>query len=148
MEPLIRNLSGIALSNSLFQEILANTNTTGLEIAACEHAKENIPYAFELLGLQLNVHSMNWYCYKVLQHGGWFKIEELQMDHTSGLKLFHNYGYRWSLFLKSYLTSAYQLVTRRVPEITISDRVVKLSFSKYDSDAHSICYEEIQQVDT
>ena len=77
VEPLIRNIHGIGVSKKLFREMLAQTNSAGFEILAAEIARENVSYAFELLGLELNISSMEWFMKEVLQSWGWFKIEFL-----------------------------------------------------------------------
>jgi hypothetical protein len=131
VEPLVQNIEGIGLGKILFQEILAQTNPTGLELVAAEIASQNIPFIFELLELQLNVASLGWYIKEILQSWGWFKMYAVNGEKKHELKLFHNYGRRWSLFLRAYLTSAYELTQIR-PEITITDRLVKISLPEDD----------------
>ena len=131
VERLIQNMDGIAISKALFQQILAQTNLAGLEIVASEIAKANISFAFDLIGLEPKLSSLDWFMKMILQRWGWFKIEPERSDTNHEMKLFHDYGMRWSLFLKSYLSSVIELVCKARPIITVSDKVVKIRLSEY-----------------
>ncbi|MGH2640052.1 MAG: hypothetical protein ACRDF4_12350, partial [Rhabdochlamydiaceae bacterium] len=121
-------IGGIAVSKRLFREILAQTNPIAFEIVGSEVGRENISYAFELLGLDYSIDSLEWFMKEVLQAWGWFKVQHSRSEYNYELKLFHHYGPRWSSFLKSYLGSALELINEKGPEFTLSDKVVKLTF--------------------
>ncbi len=125
-EPLIQNMKEITLKEELFQEILAQTNPAGLEILASEIARKDIPYTFELLGLQLSPSSVLWYFREILQDCGWFKMQVTQGHESYELKMFHNNGIKWSMFLKSYLMSLYEMISNERAQVTIGDRIVKV----------------------
>jgi hypothetical protein len=127
IEPL-RVLDGIAMSKILFQEMLTLTNPVALEILASEIARKNISHAFELLDLELNLSSMECFLKEVLGLWGWFRIKPSQSRSNHELKLFHDYGIRWSSFLKSYLTSAFELTGKDTPTIQVAERLVKVKF--------------------
>lgn len=129
VEPLVRNIGGIGLSKDTFKAVLAQTNSAGLEIAAAETAEQNIPLAFEILDLASSVASLRYIIEGILQDWGWFKVEILKnAEDDLELKLFHDFGQRWSLFLKSYLLAGYRLISRRDLQITTTNRMVKIVF--------------------
>lgn len=107
--------------------MIAQTNVACIDVLGSEIAKRNIVFTFELLGLELSASSIDWYFSKVLQSWGWFKIEKIRDVPCYELKVFHNYGLKWSLFLNSYMIGVYETILRERPRITISDRVVKIN---------------------
>jgi hypothetical protein len=125
LEPLIQNIGGIGLSRALFQGIISRTDSNSLEILGFEIAKDNLRFAFELLGLELNFTSVIRFMKEVLQANGWFKMESLTADAYLEFRLIHNYNYRWSVFLRSCLSSMFEFIPEE-PTFVISDRVVKL----------------------
>jgi hypothetical protein len=125
LQPLFQNFDGIGMSKALFQRIISQSDMASLEIIASEIAVGNGPFAFELLGLEINHTSMIWFLREVLQNLSWFSIEELEFENYSELKLFHHYDGRWSRFLRSCLLSLFGLIGE-IPEISISERVVKV----------------------
>src|SRR5205814_812841 len=103
-----------------------------LEILASEIVRNNFTLALESLGLDQSLPSINHFLKSVLEPIGWFKVEmEVQPDGYE-FKFFHNYNYRWSRFLKSCLSTMFDLI-HEAPEITLLDRVVKLKLSKNHS---------------
>ncbi len=129
LEPMYRKIGGIGMSKSLFQRIINQLDQSTLEIIASEIAQNNAPYAFELLDLELNQTSMIWFLREVLQNLEWFTFEELEHESIIELKLFHSFDEKWSLFLKSCLTSLFRLVHAE-PEITTSERLVRVMLRK------------------
>jgi hypothetical protein len=129
LQPLFQNLGGIGVSRILFQRIISQVDVATLEIIGSEVAQNNAPFAFELLGMELDHSSIIQFLKEVLQNLGWFSIEETQDESYIQLKLFHNYDRKWSIFLRSCLLSLFELVDE-VPQFAISDRLVKLTTKK------------------
>ena len=129
MEPLIRTIGGIGVSRALFQEIISRTDPTSLALLGSEISRNNVPLSFELLGLELNLSSVRLFMKEVLQEIGWFKMETISTEDYCEFKLFHNYNIHWSVFLESCLSSIFEFI-HEVPEIAISERVVKLRLSR------------------
>lgn len=133
-EPLNQNIELMRLSSILLQRILANIDPNRFEILASEVAKEIVPFAFDLLNLHPTTSSLNYYMYEILQDWGWFKMETTKVNLGYEIKLLHHYGPKWSLFLKYYLSSAYQsILMREPPNIITTDRVVKIHMFRSDS---------------
>ncbi len=129
MEPLFQYLGVVAMSQTLFQRIISQTNHEGIEILGSEVAEEEIPSVFELLGMGKSLSSLEDFMKGVLEPWGWFKMETVRIDlHRRELKLFHNGGLKWSEFLRYYLMSASERITKQRPEISISNRVVVVKF--------------------
>ena len=55
----------------------------------------------------------------------WFEVEGAE-DRPERLTLRHECGMKWSLFLKSYLTSAYELVSREKIKLTLNESYVSV----------------------
>jgi hypothetical protein len=129
LKPLSQKIDGIAVSKILFQRIISQLNSTSLEIIASEIAQKNAPYAFELLGLELNQDSLIWFLREILQNMSWFSLEEVEFETYKEYKLFHTLDGRWSLFLKSCLNSLFKLIHEK-PDIVLSERVVRIAIQK------------------
>lgn len=129
IEPLAQNIGGIALSESLFRELIAQTNITALELMAYEDARSNVSYLFELLELEHCAESVDWFMKEVLGSWGWFRIRFNSKDGAYRVEMFHNFGLKWSLFLKSYMFGVYETILHQKPIITIREKVVILDFA-------------------
>jgi len=129
LEPLLQNIDGIGMSRPLFQNILSRTDPTSLDLLGAEIAKNNVPLAFELLGLDYTLSSVNRFMEAVLQTMGWFKMETIQSESFYEFKLYHHYNLRWSVFLKSCLLTIFEFIHEQ-PTIELSERVVKVRLSK------------------
>jgi hypothetical protein len=130
--PLVQNLEGIGLSRSLFQEIISRMDSISLEILGSEIARRNLPIVFDLLGWDLNLTSIFRFMKEILEAIGWFKIEFSSSENHFECRIIHNYGYRWSMFLKSCLSSMFEFI-RSDLEIAISEKAVKLRIAKRPS---------------
>ena len=78
--------------------------------------------------IEMTSDSLDWFMEEVLQKWGWFKMEVSLTEIEKETKLFHKYGMKWSLFLRSYLTGIFETVVRQRPGIEITDRIVKIWF--------------------
>ncbi len=126
-EPLVQNIGGLGLSKPVFTKILAQTNLDGLEIAAAECARENVPVIFHLLELEKTTASLDFFLKKILEGWGWFKADTKIKNGNYTAKIVHDYGLMWSIFLKSYMTDAFELVIKERPQFEVTDRTVILT---------------------
>ena len=135
LSPLISPFGGIGLSRELFREILGQVNQTTIEIVASEIAFSEVPLAFGLLKLDMSVSSLVWFMKHILDDDcGWFHLEAASSEE---LLLTHDYGLKWSLFLKAYLASVFQSLIRHNAEIKESGRLVTIDLSENGSDQFS-----------
>jgi hypothetical protein len=129
LESLIQNFDGIAVSRGLFQEILSRTDPTSLELVGSEITKNNVPLAFDLLGLDFTLDSVSYFLKEVLESMRWFRMETIQNEAFYEFRLYHHYNIRWSFFLKSCLMTIFEFIHEE-PAIDVSERVVKLRLSR------------------
>ena len=130
VEPLLQNIGGIGVSRALFNEMISRADPISLELLASEVVKNNFPLALESLGLEASLSSIHHFLKYVLEPIGWFRMEMgPSSEYYHELKFFHTYNYRWSRFLKACLVTIFELI-RESPEITVSDRVVKVKLPK------------------
>ena len=117
------------MSRGLFQEILSRTNPSSLELLGSEITKNNVPLAFDLLGLDFTLDSVCYFLKEVLDSMRWFKMEMTQNEAFYEFRLYNYYNIRWSFFLKSCLTTIFEFIHLE-PAIDVSERVVKLRLSR------------------
>ena len=145
MEPLFQNIGVVTMSQTLFQRIIGQIDHEGIEILGSEVAEEEIPTVFESLGMNNSLSSFEDFMKVVLEPWGWFKMETARIDlYQHELKLFHNGGLKWSEFLKYYLVSAFEGITKRHPEISISSRVVVVKFQNEIASPSTIGNQQIE----
>ena len=130
IDPLIPAFQEIRLTGVTFESILNATNIDALESAASDMAQKNFQMVRELyksngitLGFQEFVTDI------LGKYGRWFYLEGIvDWDH-GWITLRHQYGLRWSRFLRAYLISAYHIVSRNKLEAEINDQFVRINLS-------------------
>ena len=110
-DPLIRAFPYVVLGRRTLVQILGTTNPDGLELAAFDLGKRNFALARELyesMGAELG---FSQYLSEVLDtQARWFDTEGTESK-PERLTLRHECGNKWSFFLSSFLTGAYQVVS-------------------------------------
>jgi hypothetical protein len=124
--PLIRAFPYIVISRRTLLPILGSANSDGLELAGMDLGKKNFALAKELyesLGREL---TFTKFLVEILdKEARWFEVEGAE-DRPERLTLRHECGMKWSLFLKSYLTSAYELISREKIKLTPNESYVSV----------------------
>jgi hypothetical protein len=132
MDLLLRNIDGIGVSLLLFSDLIAQANLNTLEVHASELVSKNFLIALTSLGYENNSSSVIRFMQEVLQILGWFRMERVNSENLIDFHLYHKVNQKWSAFLKSLFMSIFDQVHEK-PEITISDKMVRLRFSKESS---------------
>ena len=122
--PLIRAFPFIVISRRTLLPILGSANRDGLEIAGLDLGKRNFALAKELyesVGRELGFSD---FLVEILdKEARWFEVEGAE-SRPERLTLRHECDMKWSLFLKSYLTGAYEVVSREKIKFTLSESYV------------------------
>ena len=130
IDPLIPTFDGIMFGRETFKSIIGIVDTDSLEIAGWELGKKHFVISrtlFESRGEEL---SFVRYISEVLdEHARWFRIEGGVSETSKKMTIHHNFGVKWSMFLKSYLSSAYEVVSGAKLFITTNDTFVKIKFA-------------------
>ncbi len=83
------------------------------------------------LGMKLNYDNVLWYIRQVLgQYYGWYRCDYNKDDASDTLHLSHGYGYKWSVFIASYITSILKEVIGFRTNIVISVQSVNIQILK------------------
>ncbi len=129
-DPLIRAFPYIVLSRRSFAPILGITNQDGLEMVGLDLGRRNFAYARELYesgGMKLDLSE---YMMEVLdKQAHWFETEGVN-SRPERMTLRHEYGLKWSLFLKSFLIGAYEVVSHDKLTIGVTDAYVSIELPK------------------
>jgi hypothetical protein len=129
-DPFIHAFPYVALSGQSFASILGATNVDSLEMVGFDLGKKNFALTRELyesMGAELGFKQ---YIEEVLDNQAhWFVAEGVDIK-PERMTLYHGYGTRWSLFLKSFLTGAYEVVSRDKIKIGTTDVYVSLEITK------------------
>jgi hypothetical protein len=123
-DSLIRAFPYIILSRRTLQYILGSTNPDGLEIAGSKIGKRNFTLARDLyasLGRELTFPD---YLREILDEDAhWFEVEGAE-EKPEKLMLRHESGMRWSMFLRSYLASAFEVVSYEKMKMILNESYV------------------------
>jgi hypothetical protein len=117
----------ISLPKDIFKSLLSYVREDICEIVGFETANRNVQVSFEILKLSNDAFSLYDFIKTVLSDSyHWFNIE---VELSEGqILLIHDYGVRWSLFLKGYLACACDMLHLKA-EFTFTETLVKLSFA-------------------
>ena len=124
--PLINAVPHVLLSRRTLLHILGSTNPDGLEMVGLELGKRNFALVRELyesVGKELGFSE---FLVEILdKEAQWFEVEGAE-DKPDRLTLRHECGMKWSLFLGSYLTSAFGVVSHENAKMTLNESYVSL----------------------
>lgn len=129
-DPLVQAFRDITLTSDVFQSILNAANLDALETAASEIVLRDMPLILELYESNGQPLTFDRFVKDLLgKHGHWFQVEE-SADLTPGwITLRHEYGSKWSKFLRAYLASCHAAFSRGDLEFKIGDRFVRFRLS-------------------
>ncbi len=116
----------IVLSTRTLLPILGSTNPDGLEMAGLDLGKSNFALARELhqsVGRELGFSE---FLTEILdKEARWFEVEGVE-DIPERLTLHHEYGMKWSLFLRGYPTGAFEVVSHEKVKMALHNSYVSL----------------------
>jgi hypothetical protein len=128
IDPLIPAFYEIRLAGVTFESILNATNADALESAASDMAQKNSQLVRELYESNGIALTFQEFVTDVLgKYGRWFYIEGNVNWSDGGVSLRHQYGLRWSRFLRAYLQSAYGIFSENRLKIEINNQFVRIS---------------------
>ena len=132
LEPIVRGFEGISLTRAVFTGILDLVDLAHLELLASRMAKQEVELGYDLLKLEKKQLSSFFLFIRIVlaNAGKWFWLESGGRDSdNSVIILLHEYGFKWSSFLKAYFFCAFKLTLDITPEISLTDRLVRIDFS-------------------
>jgi hypothetical protein len=134
IEPLIPAFNGIELGEETFASIVSTSNPDSLEIDGFVLGKKNFSMVRELLESVGNEITFIQFLVKILgKEGNWFAVEGGATESSEKLTLRHKYGEKWSLFLKSYISGAYEVLPAGKLQIEDKGNILKIRFPKLDT---------------
>ncbi len=131
IDPLIPAFNGIKLGEETFASILSTSNPDSLEIDGFALGKKNFSLARELLeSVDVQITFIQFLTKILGKEGSWFTVEGGVTESSERITLRHRYGEKWSLFLKSYLSGAYEVLRTGKLEIDVKGNILKIRFPK------------------
>ena len=132
LDPLILTFEGLLLTTETFQSVLDTCDIDALVKLASELGKKHFTTSktlFEAIGKQLTF--VKFVSEILSKRAHWFRIEGHGIDETSReIILQHKLGMKWSAFLKSYLSGAYESVSTGRLTISITGAFVRLKLNQ------------------
>ncbi len=131
VESLIPALGRIALGSETFASIMSTTNPDSLEMDGFALGRKNYSMVREILesiGCQMTF--IQFLVYILAEGGEWFTVEGNATESSDRLTLRHQYGEKWSIFLKSYISGAYEVLSSGKLQIDVKGNILKIRFPK------------------
>jgi hypothetical protein len=129
VDPLVSVFGEVTLGQETFATILGITQLDALELSGWELGKKHFSSAkaiFEAVDEQL---TFTTFLGKLLANQAhWFRCERDTPTKSREMILDHDFPINWSIFLRSYLSGAYEVVSREKLQIEIENKVVRVKF--------------------
>jgi hypothetical protein len=130
IDPIVSAVPLIRLTAETFQSILDAADERSLEIAGSKLAKKIYPLINELYDASEEPLSLKEFVIRVLAgYAHWFQVEGSSSPTHRGITFSHPHGLKWSIFVKSYILSANDAVSKDKITIEIADQFVRIDFS-------------------
>jgi hypothetical protein len=129
IDSLIPAFNGIGLSSETFASILTNSNSDLLELDGFALGKKHFEETRELLeSVGMKMTFVRFLVEILDKQGNWFVVEGNPTEDSESLALRHKYGAKWSLFLKSYLSGAYEVLQAGRLQVQVKESILKIRF--------------------
>ena len=123
--------SMLSMSGNVLETFLGHISDDEIADDAYELSTSLVREGLMQLGMKINYDSVLWYVRQVLgQYYGWFRCDYNKGDASDMLHLSHGYGYKWSVFLSSYITSILKEVIDFRTNTVISVQSVNIQILK------------------
>jgi len=129
VDPLFPTFRKICLDSDTMSRLISAANVDVLETTASELAQRDFPVVRRLYKTRHRPLEFIDFLTDVLAKAAqWFTVEGQEGGAQKQLVLHHRYGLKWSLYLKSYITSAFSTISRDRLRIEIDDQFVVVGF--------------------
>jgi hypothetical protein len=144
VEPLSVAFQGMTLGRFASRFIVGFANKEAIDVLGAEVARRDIPVLLNLLDLSFDEQSL-WTFIRDIAADCW-KWFRIGLNPKNGLRivLYHDFGMNWSIFLRSYLSEAFGLVSNAPPRVIAMERLVRLDLNDRVSN-HSAAYNRQEQ---
>ena len=131
LDPLLPSFEFLSLSSETFQQMLGVMNMDALEMVGWDLGQRHFARAkalFESSGEELRL--VQFMREVLANQAHWFRIEGTDSSAKDEITLHHAFSSRWSVFLQSYLSGAYQVVSNERLMVQISDIFIRVKFPR------------------
>jgi hypothetical protein len=130
VEPLTPALDGIVLPREAFRSIAGLANSEAIEMQGAEVARTSVTLYLKLLHLPLEPQSL-WtlLCEVMADFLHWFKVA-VNPGSDVHMLLYHDYGWNWSIFLRSFIVEAFLIVSKAPPPIVVTENLVEIDWTE------------------
>jgi hypothetical protein len=131
VDPLIPAFDGLLIGEDTFSSILGMVEVGGLELAGRDLGRKHYLLAKELYQSNGMTLTLSEFMNEILdKHGKWFHVEGDFAQRLESITLRHRYGLKWSIFLRSYLMSAFESAAHEKPQIRTTESWLNLRIPK------------------
>lgn len=127
-EPLRRAFGHIVLEDEILASFSKLIDVDKLEAIGFDRGKRTFLLAKELFTSSGSELTFSQFAFKILGDlANWFEVEGLHLR-PDRVTLRHKYGIKWSVFLRGFLSGAFEVVSRDKLLLNLSDEFVGVQF--------------------
>jgi hypothetical protein len=128
VDPILLAFDVISVGRETFMQIIGAANIDGLEAFAPTQGKKSFSLAKQLFASNDMQLSFFKYLTEILgERARWFHTEGTLVK-PELITLYHPYGTKWSAFLKSFISGAYEVISRDKLKLDITNDFVSIQF--------------------
>ena len=121
----------VSLSNETLLDLLGHISDEDVSDSAYRRGCARVRDSLMQRGMKVNYDSVYWYVSQILgQYNGWFRCDHIQGECVDTLHLSHSYGYKWSVFVVSFVDSILREVLGVKTNTVVSTNAVNIEIIK------------------
>ncbi len=121
----------VVFSSETAQEFLQKIDVNDVREIGEEAGKARIRGGLLQRGRRINMDSFTWYVTQVLgENYGWFRCDYREEENQATFHLQHQLGYKWSVFVGSYISSAVQDLLGMKCNLVIMNNAVNIEVTQ------------------
>ncbi|MBN2336168.1 hypothetical protein JXL21_11460 [Candidatus Bathyarchaeota archaeon] len=98
----------VTFSGETFSEFIARLDNEEIHEIGATTGGKHVQGSLMQRGMRVNYENVVWYMTQILgEYDGWFRCDRNTVESRDTFHLTHKMGYKWSAFLESYLSAAF-----------------------------------------
>jgi len=98
----------VAFSSDTFNEFISKLDNDEIQEIGEASGRRHVKSSLMQRGMKVNYENVVWYITQILgEYNGWFRCDRNTVEGLDSFHLTHKMGYKWSVFLESYLSASF-----------------------------------------
>lgn len=98
----------VTFSSDTFNEFISRLDNEQIQEIGEASGRRHVKSSLMQRGMRVNYENVVWYITQILgEYNGWFRCDRNTVEGLDSFHLTHKMGYKWSVFLESYLSVSF-----------------------------------------